>query len=269
MNKLITAFSILLFGFSAMAQKLPTTQQGSLRTPSNLKIDGRATEWNNTFQAYNHAVDLFYTIANDDENLYLIVKAAKPRIVEKILHVGVAFYINKAGIKKDKANDNMVVSFPDLSVADGQRIIANAGIKTSNGFPVLHRDSVSARADSLIGVANKLLVAKANTIKITSKDITDSIISVYNEEKIKAAAAFDIKGSYTYELAIPLKYLGLKVSDNKQFSYSIKLLSRLVNKKPGTLMVFKYNVTGEQIDANQDLDSTTDFWGEYALAVSK
>jgi hypothetical protein len=266
-SKYIIAVLLIACYCYAAAQKLPAVQQTSLRAPVDVKIDGKATEWNNTFQAYNRAVDVFYTIANDDDNLYLIVKASKPRIVEKILHVGVTFFVNNTAIKSDKAYNNVVITFPDVSVADGQYIITTAGIKSSNGMPALRSDSVSARADSLISAVNKLLTAKANTINLKGiKEIPDSAISVYNEEKIKAAAAFDIRGGYTYELAIPLKYLGLKITDDKKFSYSIKLLSRLNYMKKGTAMVYRYDKNGDQYDANQDLDSTTDFWGEYTLA---
>ena len=49
-------FCAILFVLSANAQKLPNTQETSLRAPANLKVDGKPTEWNNQFQAYNKAL---------------------------------------------------------------------------------------------------------------------------------------------------------------------------------------------------------------------
>ena len=58
----------------ANAQKLPNVQQASLRAPENVKVDGKPTEWGDKLQAYNKATDVFYTIANDYNNLYLIIQ---------------------------------------------------------------------------------------------------------------------------------------------------------------------------------------------------
>jgi hypothetical protein len=71
------------------AQKLPNVQTISLRAPAGVKIDGKTKEWNNRFQCYNHATSLFYTIANDDENLYLVIKAIDRDICKKIIGGGI------------------------------------------------------------------------------------------------------------------------------------------------------------------------------------
>jgi hypothetical protein len=263
---------LMFIAFAASAQKLPNVQAASVYAPAVVKIDGKATEWNNEFQAYNNATDVFYTIANNDENLYLIVKAVKPRIIEKIMAVGVTLTINPDGKKNTKADENRVITFPVLSVPDGQFILSAAGIKTLN-FTVRTSERASEKPattklpDSLIDVTNKLLTTHSKIINITGiKQISDTSISVYNEYKIKTAAAFDSNGSYIYELLMPIKYLGLSKKDTQKLTYNIKLKSRLDDFKKGTIMVYKYNAAGEQIDANQDLDSATDFWGEYTLA---
>src|SRR5476649_2012908 len=98
-------FSILLFGCSflnAVAQKLPNVQTASVRAPANIKIDGKTTEWNNTFQAYNHATDIFYTVSNDDAKLYLTIQASDKLVINKIMSGGITFTIQKSGKKTDK-----------------------------------------------------------------------------------------------------------------------------------------------------------------------
>ncbi len=67
--------AIILMSFStfAIAQRLPSKQKGNVRAPTDIKIDGKAGEWDYKFQAYNIASRMFYTVSNDDENLYLTV----------------------------------------------------------------------------------------------------------------------------------------------------------------------------------------------------
>ena len=47
----------------------------------NLKIDGKANEWGESFAASNKRTSLLYSLANDDKNLYLVIKA--PVIINK------------------------------------------------------------------------------------------------------------------------------------------------------------------------------------------
>src|ERR1700743_1056296 len=75
------------------AQKLPNKQVASIRLPVDVKIDGRTSEWDNKFQAYNHAVEVYYTMANDDKNLYLAIQATYPAIIRKIIDGGINFSI--------------------------------------------------------------------------------------------------------------------------------------------------------------------------------
>src|SRR4051812_6120351 len=99
MSKLtFIAIIALLFGaLHLQAQKLPNVQEAALRAPATIKIDGRLNEWKDSLQAYNKATQVYYTVSNDDENLYLAVKADEPRVITKIIDVGITFMINKAG----------------------------------------------------------------------------------------------------------------------------------------------------------------------------
>jgi hypothetical protein len=79
---------LLITHFTAKAQKLPNKQEVSLRIPADMKIDGNAKEWNNKFQAYNKLTNIFYTLSNDDKNLYLVIQATDPIIIEKMIRGG-------------------------------------------------------------------------------------------------------------------------------------------------------------------------------------
>lgn len=255
------------------AQKLPKTQNNSLRIPDDIKIDGNATELNNTFQAYNPTTSLYYTIANDDKNLYLAIQAVQPRIVAKILYSGITFTINTLGKKKDGDQGNMVITYPNLAQGDDQSIISKTGIKILSDLRGFTRkpnwQQPETPSDSIVSIANNLIKTKATYIKISGiKAIADSIISIYNTEDIKVAATVNNKQVYTYELIMPLNLLGLPANKVQPFNYELKLLSRsqIGKKYPA---ISRISLTSYNPDINADLDSTTDFWGEYTLAKNQ
>ncbi len=262
-------FSII--AFTVNAQKLPNVQQSSLCAPVDIKIDGKATEWDDKYQAYNKSTELFYTISNDNNNLYLIVHAIKPRIIQKIIAVGVTLIVNNAGKKSDKAMENAVITYPFLSFKNGENIISNTGLKSVNIIPKFNDTAEEIlisqkKSDSLIAIANNLFSNQSKLIKIKGlAGIPDTAISVYNEQSIRTAATFDNAKTYTYELSVPLKYLGLSIDNLQKFTYNIRLISRFDANKGRVSTYYRYG-DGGQIDMNADLDAPTDFWGEYTLA---
>ncbi len=199
------------------AQKLPNVQQTSLRAPANIKIDGKATEWGNKFQAFNRATEVFYTIANDDDKLYLIIQAPNPDIINKIILGGITFTVNGSGKKDDKKS--VVITFPTFY--KNERPKMNLKHK-----PELTKDTIinKMRTDSFMRVINIELADKSRMIEIEgAKSIADSLISVYNEEGIKAIALFDNQINYTSKLAVPIKYFNLSTDTPVKFYYNIKL----------------------------------------------
>jgi len=84
-NPLIITFLLAMLVLGSNAQKLPAVQKESVWAPITVKIDGKAAEWGNKFQAYNSSTEIYYTISNDDNNLYLAIKAVDPDIINKFL----------------------------------------------------------------------------------------------------------------------------------------------------------------------------------------
>jgi hypothetical protein len=258
------------------AQKLPGIQQRSLRAPSNIKIDGKPTEWNNKFQAYNHATDVFYTMANDDDNLYLIIQATEHTNINKILGGGIVLTINPSNQKNIKNAISITYPLPDIH----NRVWVN----------LKYQPASQTEADSIMNIKNTDYANVSKLIKVTGIKSLDSLISVYNHDGIKVAGAFNNKLFFTYELSISLKQLGLDINASEKFSYNIKL--------PGVDMAAVYNAAGqattlaagvyvvpigplpgfsdEYIKNNQpsfpykvrieSFTSPTDFWSEYTLA---
>lgn len=268
----------LLVVTSAIAQKLPAIQQASIRAPSNIKVDGKPTEWNNQFQAYNKATEVFYTLSNDNDKLYLTVQAIDPDVVEKIIEGGITLTINGTGKMKDQ--DGIAITYPVLD--------KNSFPETG---PAMNIDKPESwTADSFMISLNKDFIARATDVRVTGvKEISSTILSIYNPEGIKVAALFDNKTSLTYELTVPLKYLGLSLNEPKSIVYNIKLSGMNYD---GTFKSFMQGFRHQRTKVFQELRrgaipygnngnptvegpnvpiiiqmiSPTDFWGEYILA---
>jgi hypothetical protein len=215
-KSLTTVALFLLFIGAIKAQKLPNIQNSGFRAPVNVKVDGKATEWGNQFQAYNKGAQVFYTIANDDTNLYLCIKAPDPLIVDKIITYGVTFDIYKPGNNTNKKN-SVSITYPLIGIKD------LGAIKSSlyNTAITRNADSVHLRqkADSITSVWNNRFAAKSKDITVTGiASIPDSSVSVYNDLGFKATLFFDTPKSAVYELAIPLKQLSLSMSVQQRFN---------------------------------------------------
>ncbi|PJJ84634.1 hypothetical protein [Mucilaginibacter auburnensis] len=225
---------LLLFAITgsltASAQdKLKEVQETSIWASTN-KVDGKLTELNNTFQAYNKTLKVFYSLSNDSKAVYLQLKSSDPTTIAKIQAGGITFALNTANKKKEE--DAFSVTYPVIARQQrGQRGPggfggpgggaggARGGAGGMGGFGAL-----IAGDSAEVKEAQQKFVAAGKEIKVDGfKDISDSLISVYNEYGIKAAMNFEADGSFTYEVAVPFKQLGLNAADGKEVAYNLKL----------------------------------------------
>jgi hypothetical protein len=255
MAKTVLLVLIALAATAAKAQKLPNIQKESVRAPANIKVDGKATEWDNKFKAQNNATELFYTISNDDENLYLTVQTKFKDVIDKIMRGGITLNINQTLDKK--SNSPVSVTYPSLD-APGTSNITN--MLTLKNYPEANPGKEPVSFDDV----SKAFTTRSKVVVVGGiKGIANGEISIYNESGILVASHFTDDFGYTYELAIPIKHLSLPDNGTKAFSYQIK-----VNEpKPLTP---KYNGNGPPPPPPPPMLRTsvaaTDFWGEYTLA---
>lgn len=268
MKKLFITLVSVCISYWANAQKLPRVQKASVPAPANIKIDGLATEWNDQFQADNPTCRLWYTVANDSQNVYLLVRMQGPRGNLKAIQNGIAFTIKSPNTK----NEGLSVTFPSVpKQLDAKRNLVKT---TATSYTSLRagKDVVTSKriADSLIRTGNKQITDAFKEIELSGiKDITEPLISVYNDTGIRVAAQFDQEMRYTYELAIPLKYLDASIIAAGKLSYNIKLES--VAPK----FISNPNMPPPPVAARDDnapvnydyeyLNNPTDFSGEYTL----
>lgn len=215
---------LVLFSIVSFAQKVPDVQVSNMVAPANLRIDGKTTDWNDTFAAENKRTELFYSLANDDKNLYLVVKSSSSANTNKIMAGGITFTVNTQGKKKEK--DAQSITYPLIKRAErGQagRQGQNRQTGAQGGFQNRVQQSQQQR-DSVMLVQRKTKLATVKEIKISGfKSISDSLVSIYNEYGIKAVGSFDIKGNYVCEFAIPLGLFELSSNSDKEFVYQIKV----------------------------------------------
>lgn len=246
----------------ANAQKLPNIQENSLQAPLNVKVDGSAVEWGNKFQAYNHATDLFYTISNDDENLYLTIQVNDPAVISRIFARGVTWSIQKGNLKDDK--NKVSITYPALQ---GTLYL---GLRRKK---YLMADTSVKAIDSVMRRHNKMIDDSCKFIRVGGIPEIDTLISVYNRNGIKAKGAFDNKKVYTCEFAVKLSFLNIPPNGATKFTYRI-----VVNgARPMTAGFFGTPPTAEKrpeydrmmATAQEifDKESTpTYLFGEYTLA---
>lgn len=262
---------------AANAQKLPNVQQGSVLAPADIKIDGKLTEWNNQLRAYNHATDIFYTLSNNDDNLYLTVQATDPAIIRKIISGGVCLTIQPSGKKTDK--DGMRVVYPVIMPTASK--VGGGVVMVSTMKRITASDNghlTEKEADSVMTERNRRFNQKAKWIGALGFKDLDSLISVYNEDGLKAAGRYDNKGVFTCEVAISLKLLGLSIANPVKFSYHILLngVSLFGSDRPAqSISIITGGMPmgggeGGLVTTKLIMDGggapPTDFWGEYALA---
>jgi len=258
-------FFLLLTCSVTNAQKLPDVQKKDAHVPNFVKIDGSITEWDHNLLTYNHATEIFYYLANDDEYLYLLVRATKPEIINKILLGGITLVIDPTKTKSDKG---VAITFP--TYYKNERPAINL-----KNLPKANKDTLVYRiqTDSFRRASNQALTNKSKLIEVERvKGIPDSLISVYNDQQIRAAAIFDDKLTYNSELRVPIKYLNLNRSGS--FSYHIKLNGATANNahiqlsRNGQMLLVTGSNGTYAVPANSQYSSyvyATDFWGEYTL----
>lgn len=258
-TSLITASLFFCGMMITYAQKLPSIQQISLRAPTNIQIDGKPSEWDDKFQAYNHATDIFYTMANDDDNLYLVVQAKSDDAIAKITQGGITLSIRKPEDKNEMTSQSItypvVQEVPYFNIRKKKNVVE---------YPTANS------ADSLMRHNNALIEKNFKWIKVSDIKDVDTLISVYNNDGIKSKGLFDNKKIYTCEFSIKLKLIRGSVIEKTKYLYDV----RLNGKKPAAFAVGKATPGNEAFmaqlveGANKssiEQSAPTDFKGYYIL----
>ena len=260
----------LLLTVTASAQKLPKIQTASVLAPANVKVDGKTTEWNNKFAAFNRTTEVYYTLANSATKLYLVVQSNESRIIRKVISNGVTLTI-KADPKQQK--DGLAVTFPAYPKMQRPPYY---NLRTPY-VEVRDTNKNNASADSVVNAYNGDLPSRFKMIGVIGEPAAaDSTLSIFNTEGYKAAGNFSHKSgvfAFTFELAIPLSAIKFAADKPGYFKYTLQ-----VNGPPGDVQtdgnnrMFYIAPDGGRVDIGYagpnslGFANPTYFSGEYTLA---
>lgn len=188
--------------------------------PTAVKIDGINTEWGEDLAYHNADNNIHYTISNDKENLYLVIKTNDAKQQNNIIFAGVTFSIDTKGRKKRV----YAVTFPEKLMP-----LTNTPINTPE----------QKRA-----FASKTNGTRKIGIKGFKKDIDEDELYPGNGYRIQTALNFDNNGYLIYEEAIPL-YLFHADGPDSEWSYNI-MLNAVTGRVPenGQITLGNYTVQG-------------------------
>jgi hypothetical protein len=256
--------------FNAGAQKLPKVQTTNLRAPSNIKIDGKATEWNNKFQAYNTATNLYYTIANNTDFVYFTAHVQDRAVIDRITKNGFTFEAYK---NENSKKDLISITVPPTT---------NKNFSFNLSKPI--NDNASLELEKAVMIANNTALQKYHKLIVVKGVAGIDTLSIYDDQVgVKFAEAFDSNEDYTLELQLPVKFIQSLQGDNLKFSYhfTINGLPGLNSTEPigvmsvsnGTMTpVAPQNVTPEMQAAVNEITTRiamkyapTDFRADYTL----
>jgi hypothetical protein len=263
--------ALALLPATLLAQKNSDISAG-VKAPAGVRADGKLTEWG-TLPAYNKSTNLHYTLANDANNLYLAINTTDQTTINKILGGGITLVINKEGKKKDK--DAVEIEYP-MGGRGGMRGMRMGGRGGRQGDNTVDTAALVATRKQAVAGMKELSV-------IGIKEVTDTLVSIYNTYGIKTGIHIDAHGDFNYELAIPLKLLELDLAKSTELAYNIKVNGITMgggNREGGRregggrangggqgggggmITISEPTMGG----AMMDLMTPTDFWGKYKLA---
>ena len=228
--------------------------------PASIAIDGSVKEWGNNLNYTNDKAKISYTLSNDKNNLYLVVKTKDIRQQRNIIGSGITLNIDTKGRKKHSA----MVTFPIINKDDGTELMS--------------MDTVQ--------IKKELELTKYREIH------TEGFINS-DPDGIQAVMGYD-NGYLVYEEAIPLKLFptddtanewafNIQINGLEKKQHILKIVVAVARETstmtgsssrpptytgtldPSTLTADSNNSTSTETRIIH-LTATTDFWGKFTLA---
>jgi len=182
------------------AQSAPSTALALKPPPTAVVIDGSSQEWGDSLRYYNSEKKIHYTLSNDKDNLYLVVKTKDPVQQNNILYAGLTFSVDTKGRKKSAFN----TTFPAITSTS----------PASSFKPNETLEQKTIRAN----------FTKFKRIAVNGfKDISDDDLGTTNTYGILVAINYDADGSLVYEEAIPLTLFHAGDLAKNEWSFNIKM----------------------------------------------
>ncbi|MFC1225988.1 hypothetical protein ACFE6N_19455 [Pedobacter sp. BG31] len=178
----------------------------NMRMVKPFKADGISNEWNEPLSQYNDATRLAFALANDDQNLYIIIESLDPQTTFSVLSGGITLNINTAGKKKD----GIQLTFP---LMERPHEVKDVNISPNH----IAQPNIDMGMSHDPSTMNK-------SIRVSGfKNIVDGDLSAENQSGIETGMSIHPNKDLIYELRIPLAQLGVNVEAKKPLVYHIKI----------------------------------------------
>jgi hypothetical protein len=178
--------------------------------PTNIVIDGDIKEWGDSLRYYNQDKQLNYSLANDQENLYMAIRINDRSEQIRILRAGLTLSIDTRGKKKE----SFTMTFP-------------VGDQSAQGMAETAQDLQSSNSDVKQEDRDELAQArltKLREIKVTGfKDIESETMTTSNTYGFKVAIDYDKDGNLVYEAAIPLKFFHADDLTKNEWAFNFRI----------------------------------------------
>lgn len=171
----------------------------SLRMENAPIIDADLTEWGDSLQYNFEGQGMRYSLANDDEYLYVSIQVRNQANQLKAIYSGFSISVNIEG--KQKPGPTVIFPVPDL-----------AARRSMDAKEEIRQTKDMRRAG--LNMVRAIYVEGFNKI-------VDGPISMDNLYGIKSAVKLDSAGYLNYEAAIALKQLN--VDKNKAFALNLRI----------------------------------------------
>lgn len=166
--------------------------------PANVTIDGSLQEWGDSLSYYNSETQVNYTLANDKNNLYLVLKTNDPVVQSKILTSGITLSIDTKARKKSSYS----VTFP-MQTEENKTF----GTSSADQEKKLEAGLTKLRKLQVDGF----------------KDVEYDQITIDNTYGFKVAINYDNHGYLVYEEAIPLALFHADDVKKNEWAFNIKI----------------------------------------------
>jgi uncharacterized membrane protein YgcG len=197
--KITYPYFICTFIISLFLSDIGKAQTSNLKVaPAHVTIDGSLAEWGDSLAYYNPETAINYTIANDKDNIYLVLKTNDPMQQHSILQWGITLSIDPKGRKKSTYS----VTFP---VQDE------------------HADAFVA-SETLQQKKRDANMTKLKRIKADGfKDVENDVFTLQNTYGFRVAIDYDARGFLVYEEVIPLSLFHADDAKKNEWAFDIKL----------------------------------------------
>ena len=207
--RLVAFFALQAFAQSiclAQSKPAPNTLQAP---PAGVTIDGDLNEWGDSLRYYNEDQKLYYTLANDKDNLYMAIRINDRSEQRRILGAGLTLSIDTKGKKKESFSVTFPIGGkPDMAPDDDTQSLDGSKPNTVDN----HEEKMKAN------------MTKLRQLKVTGfKDVESELITTANTYGFKVAIDFDKDGNLIYETAIPLSLFHAEDIGKNEWAFNIRI----------------------------------------------